>query len=106
MTWIETLRRAKAEVTQQRVHPWTLRLQRLRGTVDHNGVERVTTQAVFDVLEVPQSARTPAACSTLARLMRDHGWSAVRVRGLTRGGFREQVRGVCASRTGSLRVIR
>ena len=74
-------------------HPWTLRLQRLRGTVDHDGIERITTQAIFDRLDGPQKARTPATCSTLARLMQDQGWSPVRVRGLTRGGFREQVRG-------------
>jgi hypothetical protein len=87
MAWIELLRRTKAAVAQPRAHPWALRLQRLQGRVDHDGVERVTTQAVFDLLEVPQNARTPAACSTLARLMRSLGWTSVRVRGLTRGGY-------------------
>ena len=31
----------------------------------------------------------------LAKLMAELGWMAVRVRGLTRGGYLEQVRGYC-----------
>lgn len=93
MPWIEVLRRAREQAAQQPAHPWVARLERLRGTVGHDGVERITTQAVFDVLEVPQRARTAAASSTLARLMRGMGWTPMRTRSLTRGGFNDQVRG-------------
>ena len=93
MSFIESLQKAKADVIQQRAHPWAARLHSLRGRVDHDGVERITTQAVFDALEVPQDRRTSAACLALARVMRSLGWTSVRVRGLTRGGYREQVRG-------------
>jgi hypothetical protein len=75
--------------------PWRLRLERLRGQVGDDGIERVTTQTVFDVLEVPQRSRRTGACRRLAKLMTELGWTAVRVRGMTRGGYLEQVRGYC-----------
>jgi hypothetical protein len=50
-------------------------------------------QALFDLLEVPQRSRTAGAWRRLARLMRELGWSPVKARGLTQGGFRDQVRG-------------
>ena len=49
---------------------------------------------MFDILEVP-SSRGAGACRRLAKLMTEQGWNAVRVRGLTRDGYREQVRGYC-----------
>jgi len=48
---------------------------------------------VMDILEVPQRQRTAGAYRHLASLMAELGWSAVRVRDLTRGGYTEQVRG-------------
>jgi hypothetical protein len=86
---------AKAEALSQRGDPWRLRLERARGQIGDDGVERLTTQAVFDILEVPQRSRGAGACRRLARVMVDLGWMAVRVRGLTRGGYLEQVRGYC-----------
>jgi hypothetical protein len=47
----------------------------------------------MDLLEVPQRKRTAGAYRRLATLMAELGWSAVRVRDLTRGGYKEQVRG-------------
>ena len=67
MSFVETLRRARAKAIQQRPHPWLVRLQGLKGSTGRDGVERITTQAVLDALEVPQIARTSAVCSTLAR---------------------------------------
>jgi hypothetical protein len=63
--------------------------------VGDDGIERLTTQAVFDILEIPQRSRGAGACRRLAKLMAELGWSAVRVRGMTRGGYLEQVRGYC-----------
>jgi hypothetical protein len=89
------MEQAQAELAAQRDDPWRFRLERLRGRLDPDGVERVTTQDVFDVLEVAQRDRTTSACRRLAGVMRDLGWTALRVRGLTRGGYLEQVRGYC-----------
>jgi hypothetical protein len=47
----------------------------------------------MDILEVPQRKRTAGTYQHLAKLMSDLGWAAVRVRDLTRGGYKEQVRG-------------
>ena len=92
MPFIETLRLGR-EQARRRPHPWENPIQRLRGRVGSDGVERVTTQAVFDFLDVPQRARSAAACSALAKKMRNAGWTPIRFRGLTRGGFLEQIRG-------------
>jgi hypothetical protein len=77
------------------VDPWRLRLERLRGQIGDDGVERVSTQALFDHLEVFQRSRGAGACRRLAKIMREFGWTPVRVRDLTRGGYLEQVRGYC-----------
>ena len=93
-SWLDKLWEAQAEGAARK-DPWKLRLERMRGKIDYDGLERVTTQMLFDVLEVPQRSRTAGACRRLAAVMAELGWTAVRVRGLTRGGYREQVRGYC-----------
>jgi hypothetical protein len=60
----------------------------------HNARSRVSTQALFDLLEVPQRKRTAGACRRLACLMREElGWVAMKVRAVTQGGFKDKVRG-------------
>ena len=49
-------------------------------------------QTVLDILGVRQRRRGTAACRRLANLMTELRWTAVPVRGLMRGGYREQVR--------------
>jgi hypothetical protein len=76
--------------------PWRLTLARVRGKVDfYDGLERVSSQTPLGLLEVPQRNRTPGTFRRLSKLMTELGWSAVRVRDLTRGGYKEQVRGYC-----------
>jgi hypothetical protein len=58
-------------------------------------VERISTQTLFDHLEVLQRSRGAGACRRLAKAMRELRWTPVRVRDLTRGGYQEQVRGYC-----------
>jgi hypothetical protein len=53
----------------------------------------MTTQTILDSLEVPQHSRTAGTFRRLAKLMAELGWTAVRVRDMTRGGYKEQVRG-------------
>jgi hypothetical protein len=73
--------------------PWLALLQRVRGKIEFDGLERVTSQTLLDTLEVPQRSRTAGTYRRLAKLMAELGWTAVRVRDLTRGGYKEQVRG-------------
>jgi hypothetical protein len=72
---------------------WLAPLQRVRGKVEFDGLERVSSQSLLDLLEVPQRSRTAGTYRRVAKLMAELGWSAVRVRDLTRGGYKEQVRG-------------
>jgi hypothetical protein len=96
MAWLTKLHDAEAAIAAARsADPWRLPLERLHGKIGDDGIERVTTQTVFDILEVPQHSRGAGACRRLAKLMSELGWTAVRVRDLTRGGYREQVRGYC-----------
>ena len=95
VSFIEKLRQARAERTARDAEPWRLPLERVHGKIGDDGIERITTQLLFDILEVPQHSRGAGACRRLAKLMAELGWTAVRVRGLTRGGYLEQVRGYC-----------
>jgi hypothetical protein len=93
MSWLGKLEKAKAEIAAQNVDQWRLPLERVRGKIGDDGIERITTQMLFDMLGVPQRSRGAGACRRLAKLMAELKWTAVRVRGLTRGGYLEQVRG-------------
>jgi hypothetical protein len=86
------LKSARAELEMPE-DPWLAPLQRVRGKIEFDGQERVTSQTVLDMLEVPQRSRTAGTYRRLAKLMAELGWTAVRVRDLTRGGYKEQVRG-------------
>lgn len=88
------LKNANAAIAaEQSADPWLAPLQRVRGKVELNGLERVSSQSLLDMLEVPQRSRTAGTYRHLAKLMAELGWTAVRVRDLTRGGYKEQVRG-------------
>jgi hypothetical protein len=76
--------------------PWRLTLERVHGKIDFfDGLERVSSQTLLDLLEVPQRNRTAGTFRRLSKLMTELGWTVVRVRDLTRGGYKEQVRGYC-----------
>jgi hypothetical protein len=92
MSLLEKLRSESLEA-ERRDDPWLAPLQRIRGKVEFDGQERVSSQTVLDVLEVPQRQRTAGTFRRLAKLMAELGWTAVRVRDLNRGGYTEQVRG-------------
>jgi hypothetical protein len=95
------MREAQAEMAARNADPWRLRLERLRGKVGDDNVERISTQAIFDVLEVPQRNRGAGAFKRLARLMRERGWSPIKARGLNQRGLREQIRGYARDPRGS-----
>jgi hypothetical protein len=99
MSWQGRLKQAQAALSSQTGEPWLLRLERVRGQVGDDGIERITTQLLFDTLEVRQGSRGAGACRRLAKIMAELGWTAVRVRGLTRGAYLEQVRGYARDRS-------
>jgi hypothetical protein len=92
VSFLEKIRAAQAEAAQP-IDPWRLRLERVRGTTGFDGLERISTQMLMDILEVPQRKRTAGTYRHLATLMAELGWTSVRVRDFTRGGYLEQVRG-------------
>jgi hypothetical protein len=92
---IERVKQLAAEQAARDADPWRAPLERLHGKIGGDGIERISTQALFDHLEISQRSRGAGASRRLAKLMRELGWTAVRVRDLTRGGYREQVRGYC-----------
>ena len=94
MSLLEKLREERFAINCP-TDPWLAPLQRVRGKVELDGLERVSSQTLLDMLEVPQRSRTAGTYRRLAKLMAELGWTAVRVRGITRGGYLEQVRGYC-----------
>src|SRR5450759_1444294 len=93
MSWLSKLEKAKAEIAKPNVDPWRPRLERVRGKIDYDGIERVTTQMLLAVLEVPQRKRRAGTYRHLSKLMVKLRWTPVRVRARTRGDYLEQVRG-------------
>jgi hypothetical protein len=47
--------------------PWLAPLQRVRGKVEFDGLERVSSQTLLDMLEVPQRSRTAGTYRRLAK---------------------------------------
>src|SRR5437868_1005613 len=102
VSWVTRMRDVAAEMAAARnADPWRLRLERLRGKVGDDNVERIGTQAIFDVLEVPNRNRGAGACKRLGRLMRELGWSPIKARGLNHRGLLEQIRGYARDPRGS-----
>jgi hypothetical protein len=96
VSFLEKLEAAKADaVAHATADPWLAPLQRVRGKVEFDGLERVSTQTLLDMLEAPQRSRTAGTYRRLAKLMAELGWTAVRVRDLNGRGFKEQIRGFC-----------
>jgi hypothetical protein len=92
ISFIEKLRTAAAEAAAHDADPWRPVAKRLHGQDGDDGIERLSTQAVLDVLQIPQRNRRIGAYKRLAALMATLGWTAVRVKGMTPGGYLEQVR--------------
>jgi len=95
MHFLGRLRELQQQVFAENTDPWLLPLGRVRGQLDFDGVERVTSQKILDLLEIPQRSRRAHVYRRIAKLMTELGWTPVRVRDLTCGGYKEQVRGYC-----------
>src|SRR3954451_25045371 len=84
---------AQAARNKSACQPWTAPLRSIKGRKDIDGVERVSTEAVFEALDIPPFRRTPEAAKQLRRLMLALGWTPVRARHVTSGGRASRVRG-------------
>ena len=73
MSLIDEFHQAKAKLAARSAEPWRLRLERVRGKIGDDGVERITTQLLFDILEVPQRSRGAGACRRLRSLWPNSG---------------------------------
>jgi hypothetical protein len=93
VAFVEQLKRGREAVRARNADPWRLRLEGLRGKLGDDGIERLGTQTLFDILEVGQRGRGAGACRRLAKLMRELGWHPIKARGLTPTGLRDQIRG-------------
>lgn len=97
--FLEILRAAAAEgrTTKPPNDPagWATKLRNCRGQVGHDGLERITTERLFDLLEAPRHHRTPEAAKKLKDVMLGLDWTAVRVSAPTARGRAARVRGYC-----------
>ncbi len=101
VSWITRMREAQAEMAARNADSWRVRLEQLRGKDSGDGIERISTQAVFDILEVPQRNRGAGACRRLSKLMRELRWVPIKARGLNQRGLLEQTRGYARDPRGS-----
>ena len=90
--FIERLRAARSNIKPS--DPWTDVLRKIRGQTGHDGVERVATDAVFELLDLPALKRTPEAAKRLKILLVNLGWTPVRSRHVTSRGRARRGRGV------------
>ena len=87
MSFIASLREAREQARKTAKDPWHLRLEGLRGKTWDDGIERIRTQTVSDILEVPHNSHTAGACRRLSKLMRGSAGTRSRRGGLRREGF-------------------
>jgi hypothetical protein len=72
---------------------WDRVLQKIRGETGSDGVNRIATERVFDVLDLPRFQRTPEAGKRIKTIMMELGWTPVRARHVTSRGRAARVRG-------------
>jgi hypothetical protein len=96
LSWLERLDAEREAVIRERTHKidkWQAPLERLRGEIGADGLERIPSQTVLDVLGVPAGRRGTSTTRRLVRLMSSLGWRPTRVYARRRGSNIEQVRG-------------
>ncbi len=85
--------------------PWEPPLRKLKGRVAPDGVERIATKDVFDILEVPMRQRASLTVR-LSGVMRWLGWTNIRAHGLNPGSYRDRVRGYAREVPGHPATVR
>jgi hypothetical protein len=95
LSWLERLHSEKVRLENRNADVWVPILERAKGVVDHDGIERITSQSLLDILKVPMGKRKNEHYQRLTKIMIELGWSSHRIHGITAGGYREQVHGFC-----------
>ena len=90
-SFIERLREAKSKI--EPFDPLTELLRSVKGSVGSDRIERISSEAIFEALEVPPFKRTPEAAKQLKLSMSKLGWTAVRARFATSRGRAARIRG-------------
>ena len=78
--------KARAQADQAPADPWLFKLARVKGKVDpygEPGIERITSAALLDILEVPPRERRTGVYKRLSRLMRELHWVPIKCRDLS-----------------------
>ena len=88
-SWLGRLHAAVAEPSD----PWNITLDSITGRLGSDGVERISTEMVFEWLSVEPFARTPELAEKIRHLMVRNGWVPVRARHATSKGHAARVRG-------------
>ena len=91
MSFIERLRVARQTIKPS--DPWTIPLRNIRGQIGHDGLERISTEAVYEHLGLPRLKRTPDAGRRVRMILLELGWTPVRSRHVTSRGRAARVRG-------------
>ena len=89
--FIVRLRAARSSIKPS--DPWIGDLRKIRGRTGNDGVNRIATEAVFDLLALPRFQRTPEAGKRIKTIMLELGWTPVRARHVTSRGRAARVRG-------------
>ncbi len=90
-SFIARLRAARSTIEPS--DPWTETLRRVKGISGSDGVARIATDKVFDLLELPRFQRTPEAGKRVKAIMLRFGWTAVRSWHVSSRGRAARVRG-------------
>jgi hypothetical protein len=96
MSFLEHLQVARQ--TTKPSDPWIPALRKIKGQIGHDGLERISTDAIFEQLDLPRLKRTPEAAKRLRGLMVELGWTPVRARAVTSRGRAARVRGYARMR--------
>lgn len=88
-SWADRLRAERITPSD----PWSVTLDSIKGRIGSDGVERISTEMVFEWLDVPPFKRTPEMAEKIRGSMVRRGWVPVRTRHATSKGHAARVRG-------------
>ena len=73
--WVDVLRETEqAHEAARNIDPWFLPLSRLKGKIDFaDNLERVSSQTLLDLLEIPQQSRRAPVYRRLGKIMVELG---------------------------------
>lgn len=98
-TLLARTKQTKRVVKRRDADPWRRKLENIKGVIGDDGIERIASQTVGDILELKRNAQSPRQRAKIARLMGDLGWRKCKTRGLNRGAYRSVLNGYAREAT-------